>query len=145
MNARWKHYRLESTYAGDKSSPFDPDNKHINIIKITNERSKNFAHYEVWGTDEDPKIDTEKLLIYKSFGLLQTALIGALDPLNFCKAMGLPPDDELISRPKFEACRATTKAMFMLLTENINDIMHEMIAQGIATPGPKISLNGTKP
>ncbi len=143
--ARWKHYHLEATYVGDRSSPFDPDNMHINIIKITNERSGNFAHYEIWGTDDDPRVNTERLLIYKFFGLLQTALLGALDPLNFCRAMGLPPDNELISRPKFEACRATTKAMFSILTENIHDIMREMIAQGLALPGPKISLSGKNP
>jgi len=143
--ARWKNYKLESTYIGDKSSPFDPNNKHINIIKITNEKNGNFAHYEVWGTTDDPVISTEKQLIFKFFSLLQTALLGSLDPLNFCKAMGLPPENQLISEPKFLACRATTKAIFAMLTENIHDIMREMIGQGLAMPGPKISLNGKAP
>jgi len=123
LEYKYGKYKLKFTYRGGKASPFDSTNKNNFVVTITNDESGNFCHVDYW--DKVEMID-EKRGAEAFVKILQTSMIGMLNPLQFCAMMDLDPEDELRAKPKFEACRAVTEQVAPVVTEDYRLIFDRM-------------------
>jgi len=113
-------YKLTFTYKGDEGSPFLASNTNNYVVKVEDTKSKKFCHVNYWGKSKEmsEKIGAEAFIM-----LMQTALIGAQEPMVFCEMMHLNPEFEESSRPKFEACRDVTEKLVHVVNEDYRDVM----------------------
>ena len=118
-------YKLTFHYKGDKGSPFKPSNENNFVVKLEDTKCGRFCHVDYWTTEKQTEL-TEKQGAEALVRIIQTALIGAQDPMVFSEMMGLDHRFEESVRPKFEHCRNITEAVVNVIREDFRDVMNRL-------------------
>ena len=90
--AKFKGLAVTCVYHGDSTNALAPDNHHRHAIKIQWLDKKTSCVVPYWPPEAQGKITTVKQVLIALYKILNASLVGALDPLDFCRVMGLNPE-----------------------------------------------------
>lgn len=88
MKANFKNFTVKSTFKGDKSASWMPENYNNHMIKVINNESKKSCTFEFWNSLRDGEIKDEYSILNAFYCFVSDSISGEYDFEKFCQEFG---------------------------------------------------------
>lgn len=114
VTASINDYSIKVFYDGSRRSPLDPKNYNCNVVTVKNNKTGTTQHLVLWR----PRVTDESGVLFVFYCLLQSCMLGALDPAACAVFLGVEdPETNEDFRVLFHNHRTTAARLSPIIND----------------------------